>query len=753
MKVIYFSFFLLIGSLQLHASLVCPNDITVTCDTDLSDTDVTGKPILFGSHAWLTPDYIDMEFLSSCNVGYVNRQWYVDENSNDVLDPSEHYCIQRIDLTYLDWDLIFYPPADITLTCSDDIPHSSVGWTAGPCDLIGSNSADSPFDIGGDSCYKILRKHTVIDWCAYTPGLPGWDGEGLYEFDQIIKIIDTDSPVLEDCTNHQFSLTEDCKASVSFTKSAEDIGACSSEKLYWEVEVDLWADGSLEYKYGYNEMGDFKIDPSNNNEQITVQIPEQLSHGFHTIFWKVRDACGNWTSCEEKFETKDLKPPTPYCNLVTYASYDGSQDMSVTMTADMFDVGSFDNCTPSEYLNFAFSDDPQNDSLTINCLNDGFQFFNIYVFDQNGNSDFCRSFLLIFDNGSCNFRYADDGQVTNYKGHPIEDVVFNANRQNQSMGSWQSNQHGQINIHDLPLYEDIMFHGHLNRIPEGQIDIVDYAIMLDHLLYKERLDDRATLAADLNEDHQINVVDLQRLREFLLGKIHSFGSTNWHFIPNYLIDTLSIKNDLSGFSVKDVATGFDITGILKGDISDLKEDTIQLRESKILHYTLKLNENNTYSLIMDDDIHIDLLQISILGTSDIHSSEFNITESNSHIYSNGMNLLVDQEMILSSGQELFSLETEVVLIHGKLIDDHGNIYTLKEQESSKSFVYPNPSNEVLHINSIDCNDIRIYNNLGQNMPIYADQNCSLDISNFPSGKYIIEFKQLNSTIKESFIKL
>ena len=77
--------------------------------------------------------------------------------------------------------------------------------------------------------------------------------------------------------------------------------------------------------------------------------------GWHRIFWKVEDGCGNVTTCEYMLHIEDCKKPTPKCHNGLISVVMPSSGM-VKICAEYYDAGSYDNCTPSEYLQFSFSD-------------------------------------------------------------------------------------------------------------------------------------------------------------------------------------------------------------------------------------------------------------------------------------------------------------------------------------------------------------------------------------------------------------
>jgi len=131
---------------------------------------------------------------------------------------------------------------------------------------------------------------------------------------------------------------------------------------------------------------------------------------LNQIIWKVKDGCGNETTATTDLSYVDDKAPSPLCIAgLTTAFMD--TDGSVTIWAKDFDFGSFDNCSSTDELLFTivregespigFAEEGFSDQgrITFSCGNmESFIPMNLYVWDSNGNSDYCSVGLLISDN-------------------------------------------------------------------------------------------------------------------------------------------------------------------------------------------------------------------------------------------------------------------------------------------------------------------------------------------------------------------
>jgi hypothetical protein len=114
-----------------------------------------------------------------------------------------------------------------------------------------------------------------------------------------------------------------------------------------------------------------------------------------------KDDCGNEGYCELEIEVKDCKPPTPYCfdGIATVIMPNSGE---ITIWANDFDAGSFDNCTEKDSLEFSFTDIEVRPSMTFTCEDipggDMTQIsIEIWVKDKAGNQDFCQTYILLQD--------------------------------------------------------------------------------------------------------------------------------------------------------------------------------------------------------------------------------------------------------------------------------------------------------------------------------------------------------------------
>ena len=745
----------IITTSTLNASLYCPPNKVVECDEDLNNPNVTGMATTYGSHAYYVASYILIEPDNNCGVGINIKRWYVDENYDGQLNPGEHFCDQEILVEYHPYPITFNIPPDVTVSCLDDVPEPSYSWSGGsPCDVIGYNVEDKDFTVEDGDCYKVRRKYTFLNWCTYMPNDPNWNGEGKWEFYQTIKVIDDEKPELESCAMEEFGVGVDCITEVTLTNSAKDIGACPGNKMEWKIELDLWADGSTDYVFGYTETGIFNTPSTQNDEEISITIPELLGPGNHKVKWNVRDACGNWTSCLTTFRTIDNKPPTPYCHSVIFASFDGSNDMKVEVDANLFDVGSFDFCYP-DYIKMSFSEDPEDDTLVIDCVNAGFQFLNVYAHDKAGNSDFCETFLLIFDNGTCNSRISAAGLVVDTEGQPLNNVSFKVERPNELIMTDYTNLEGELMLEDLPMYNDITFPPTLSGLDRDKIDILDLIIMQDHLLGKGSIEGPALLAMDLNDDNRITPVDFKEMTDYLLNRTESFSGNDWKFIQTDNIDNFNLRNYSESIAFLDYQGNLDCTGIMSGDISSLENRT-ELNIELIAGETNSLGYTPYYS---SENFETKGLHLKFFTSIDVEISkgQFEVREDNFEQNNDWANWII-HEGSYTSTTPLFYIKDENVKAFqgfGYSVDYDKQSITLRNSNTKGELnLYPNPvSNELFVDYSKEIKEIRIIDLFGNE--VYKSNNSlnAIDVSFLNSGSYILEVLNGQESINKVFVKI
>ena len=401
---------------KLAPAITCPPNVTLTCDMDYTDLNLTGTASAFGSCGEEEVEYNDIIInLNTCNEGFVRRRY-------NVVGRSDIFCDQTIIMEDLDApiNVSFSQVGDFTTAnCPDMIALGEPTWVAGPCDVIGYSIDTDTFFFEDGACLKLVNHFTVINWCKYAPNDPSWNGEGLWEHTQVVKVIDETPPILENCDID----TEVCEATLTLTNVAIDPGSenCPTDWLKWQVFVDLEADGTIDLEYSSflpffdndfndtngNGIPDIYLNPTNSEEAVMIQLPDiHADLSFHKVSWKVIDGCNNVATCDTEFQVSDQTSPTATCQdtiTVGLAPIEPSRLWAINYISD-----AMDNCTSTEDIRFTFSasppeDDPSYDpdrrssnyELTLDDIANGSVLLTIYTWDENGNFTNCETVFII----------------------------------------------------------------------------------------------------------------------------------------------------------------------------------------------------------------------------------------------------------------------------------------------------------------------------------------------------------------------
>ena len=283
-------------------------------------------------------------------------------------------------------------------------------WENVHCSLVGYTLESDTLFFEADACLKIINNFQVIDWCNYDPSDP--DLPGLYAFTNVVSYQNTEEPTLESPLDFTFNCIGG-ELSYGIIATSE----CDSERLQWEVLLDIDSDFSDDYEWSSfieadaadalwdddngNGIPDVRVGNSGGVDNLSVpyttsgreyaiNLTEDILasiQGTARITWKVYDGCGNVSASSVNLtfnnsSSQDQSPPIPFCvNLDTVSA-------NADFSAIDFDRGSFDNCTFASNLRFTFSDvSPENDpnfsgnSSVMQLTGSGLQTVTIYVWD------------------------------------------------------------------------------------------------------------------------------------------------------------------------------------------------------------------------------------------------------------------------------------------------------------------------------------------------------------------------------------
>ncbi|MEP7321531.1 MAG: hypothetical protein ABI761_06415 [Saprospiraceae bacterium] len=509
-----------------------------------------------------TLKHIDNGTINGCSEGWIQRIWTIEDQCGNKVTATQKVIVKHRS----DFEVLF--PRDTTMTCDFlNRTDTSVIGAGSPkifddeCEQIGLNYKDEIFTIvvgaeggnplGNSACYKIVRTWTLIDWCIYDPNQHDRNpdvivddrhranstnrscvyrylkdnNDGYMKYIQIIKVIDEIRPKLT-CTDQTICIEKDCTTSVNIPLKATD--NCS-DVIRFRVDMTR-PDGTHDIR-----------------SDITAITGSNFSPGLYSIQVIAKDQCGNEDTCGMNLTIVDCKKPTPYClNGIATVVMPGTG--SIQIWAKDFDKGSSDNCTSSDKLKFSFSKDPLDANKTLTCANilngkEQSVQVEIWVTDEAGKQDFCSTYLLLQDNGgqpggTCTDTSAALASITgrlyteNQEGVEFSNVEINGLNSLVTPG-FKTLSDGRYSFNSIPMSSAKSISASRDDNPMNGVSTLDLVLIQKQVLGTEKLKSPYyMIAADVNSDDDIDVVDLVELRKLILGIYDKLpNSPSWKFIP------------------------------------------------------------------------------------------------------------------------------------------------------------------------------------------------------------------------------
>jgi len=479
---------------------------------------------------------------------------------------------QNIKIDYkANWTITF--PADWQGTCGVNIPDSETFVTNGSCDLMAVEMEEKTFVTDEAACLKVVRTFTVINWCKYQVGDEGItitraenehgmvttpviitalgnEDAGKITYTQVLKVIDDQAPIVtiqapdsciyaidgdaapygkEDITPDATPF--ECDELKTWSARAGD--CAGQENITWISK--LYRNGEL-VKEGTSNTIDYVVE--NKSEYVAE-------------FWAY-DGCGNSGGAKtapKKFW--DCKKPTPYC-LQGIATELMPSGMVQVWAKDM-DQGSYDNCSPGHRLDIriwhlALGSAPTTlagvqtlpKQVTFNCTYLGIQDVYLYVIDEEGNWDFCKTYVDIQDNmGACENRESQaaivNGTIMDWKANMVEGVHVAAS----NVAAVTTSMDGKYAL-ELPMNADYTVTPEKDVQPLNGVSTFDLVLISKHILGITPFNNpHQYIAADVNQSRSVTAFDMVQLRRLILSLDTEFkNNTSWKFVEaNYQFTT------------------------------------------------------------------------------------------------------------------------------------------------------------------------------------------------------------------------
>lgn len=478
---------------KINPAMTCPPTANLSCSDDIYDLAIVGQPLVNDNCGIDTLYYSDQANLNDCNEGTITRIWTVaDERGN------ESSCVQLINLTDNTPLQVIFPIDYMVATCGASTETSITGeptFINDDCEQTSFTHTDQIVTTSA-SCYRILRTWKVYEWCIYDPN--GSTNAGFWTDIQIIDVIDEDAPVLT------------CPADITVDMFAADCAGAA---------VNLLPLQATDCNPTLNFLNDSPYASSNGADASGTYPP-----GTHTVNFYVNDGCNNSSSCSVQITVVDAKKPTVICSGGVNVSL--MESGTVTITPDLIDYGSFDNCTASSNLIRTVS------TSIFTCDELGEQTITLTITDEAGNSDNCSTIINIQDNNlvCVNSSHAVSGTILTENGTPLESVeLFLSGGIEDTL---MCDVTGYFNFPEVPAGDSYEVTPHKNTFHKNGVSTFDLIYIQRHVLNIQYLDSPyKIIAADVNKSGGITGFDIVQMRKLILqiDTVYS-NNTSWRFV-------------------------------------------------------------------------------------------------------------------------------------------------------------------------------------------------------------------------------
>ena len=496
---------------KLDPSIICPADKTIECGEPVPPVQT---PIVT-DNCGATFEVDENDQITNCGIGFVFRTFTATDLGGRTATCMQTITIENnnpFTLADIQWPSDFESfecdpdlnPNNLTAPFNYPLTNESV------CDLVAVTYNDQLLPTNMPACGKILRKWIIIDWCQYNPNIP--NSPGYWEHTQILRITDVIAPVVT------------CPNDITVNSFDSD---CMSE--YVSVPSITATDCSQVFNFFYTI--DLNSNGTTDANGVSPNVSNSYPFGTHQVSYTVSDLCGNSTPCSYKITVRDAKKPTPVClnglavELMPNPSGIGGM---IVLNAQLFDSGSYDNCTDSEDLQFNLS------PSFFDCDDVGTKIVKLTVTDASGNSDFCETYVIIQDNMDiCPETQTANigGMIANEEGEGIDEVMVHVSGNGPTTQPAMTNV-GNYQFAALPMYNDYTFTPANDENHTNGVTTLDLVYLRKHILQIDLLDSPYQLiAGDANNSGSISTLDMVLVRKLILNINTNFpNNTSWRFV-------------------------------------------------------------------------------------------------------------------------------------------------------------------------------------------------------------------------------
>ncbi|MEM1215867.1 MAG: T9SS type A sorting domain-containing protein, partial [Bacteroidota bacterium] len=439
-----------------------------------------------------------------------------------------------------------------------------------------------------------------------------------------------------------FSVSDDCEL---FDNDGNLVVSIVSAELD-AFAVDANNDGVIkanEFSSDANVMGnitnfgDGTFEFTGTFPIITSAMGDNILHAVRVL---VEDGCGNQSSIIFEFDIIDCKGPAPVCInglTVTLMPTPSGEGCEMAIWASDFEGSPITDCTGQDPdADLPFSDDPQvtsyaiyraafveaqgadwapdpNDTgLILNQDDEETTIVYIYAFDNEGNYDFCETYILVQDHSDCVMDATGTltGVIATEYDETVEGVEVNLS--GDMANTMTTGANGVYSLINLNVGGDYTVTPYHNSNHTNGVTTFDIVKISKHILAVQPLDSPyKRIAADANRSNTITTLDLIQIRKLILNVITEFPSnTSWRFVENSY-DFPDVTNpwaeefpEVSNFNnLNTTIANADFVAIKIGDVNGSAIANAQQGDDRTLNGRfdlevddMSLNAGNTYTV-------------------------------------------------------------------------------------------------------------------------------------------------------------
>lgn len=487
----------------LKPVLLCPANVTLTCQQDYRALAVTGQAAASDNCSLQSLDSTNVVSLDGCHIGAVTRFWKATDAAGNT-----RLCTQNIVLAPINTMTVVFPPNVVVNGCSTAATAPATTGlpviTGQSCFPPSVTYTDQIFQVAPPACFRIVRTWEVIDFCIHTPN----NGTtGYWQYAQVVDVRDTAAPVL--------SIPAD------LTVSPNQPGCLAQVNLSDASATDCSGTVTITHNSAFAASG--------------ANASGLYPPGLHSITYNASDGCGNLTQRTLHLTVQDISPPAAVC--INGLAVNIASNGVVAIPPALLNGGSQDNCSAAAELFFSTS------PVAFTCQQIGYQSVVLTVTDAAGNTSTCQTLVHVQDNANiCSGLQHDiSGTIRTPVGYSVAEIPVRL-AGDGFVETVSCDSAGQFGFSDVPAGAYTLTPANNAKWLNG-VSTYDLVLISRHILGLQALSSPyKILAADANRSGSVTTFDIVQLRKLILGILDTLpGSTSWRFLPaNYVFtDTLN----------------------------------------------------------------------------------------------------------------------------------------------------------------------------------------------------------------------